>query len=57
MTKYLVGLILLVVLQVPNALFAQNFAISGSITDAKTGETMIKLRKRHLYPGSIVPWV
>jgi hypothetical protein len=41
MTKYLVGLILLVVLQVPNALFAQNFAISGSITDAKTGETMI----------------
>lgn len=41
MTKYLVGLILLVVLQVPNALFAQNFAISGTITDAKTGETMI----------------
>lgn len=41
MTKYLVGLILLILLQAPNALFAQNYTISGTVTDGKTGETLI----------------
>jgi hypothetical protein len=41
MTKYLVGLILLILVQAPNALFAQNYTISGTVTDGKNGETLV----------------